>query len=278
MPSKVLLEKATELGIKVKSHASLLTPGQADRLRAKFGGGKKLKAELEESKTAPGQEEAGARRQRAAATELRLVTRSSAARAPAEPPTSCRRAGDRPLIPALAETMPPLTVEPEARAAASQRRAGSGAAPRSRPAAAVASSGAGCRAREVEEQPVLEPVTRAGVRAAAADAAPPGAKRAAQAILAGPEVAPPVQRVAPKLTRGLAWWCRRRRPRSKRRAAQAAPRGAPPCRWNRRRWTTSSRKSPIRSSPKAAAGGRGRERSAPWRVGAAARRGAACPG
>ena len=51
LSSKVLVEKAIELGIKVKSHASLLTPGQADRLRAKLGGGKKLKADLEESKT-----------------------------------------------------------------------------------------------------------------------------------------------------------------------------------------------------------------------------------
>ncbi len=49
--SKALIEKATELGIKVKSHASVLSPGQADRLRAKLGGSKKLKADLEESKT-----------------------------------------------------------------------------------------------------------------------------------------------------------------------------------------------------------------------------------
>ncbi|MFH0939268.1 MAG: translation initiation factor IF-2 [Planctomycetota bacterium] len=50
LPSKELLAKALELGIKVKSHASLLTPGQADRLQAKLGGGKKLKANLEENK------------------------------------------------------------------------------------------------------------------------------------------------------------------------------------------------------------------------------------
>ena len=52
VPSKALVEKATELGIKVKSHASILTPGQADRLRAKFLGSLgKLKAGVEESKT-----------------------------------------------------------------------------------------------------------------------------------------------------------------------------------------------------------------------------------
>ena len=52
VPSKALLEKAVELGIKnVRSHASTLTLGQADRLRAKMGGVKHLQAELEESKT-----------------------------------------------------------------------------------------------------------------------------------------------------------------------------------------------------------------------------------
>ncbi len=51
VPSKALVEKATELGIKVKSHASILTPGQADRLRAKLGSLTKLKAGLEETKT-----------------------------------------------------------------------------------------------------------------------------------------------------------------------------------------------------------------------------------
>ena len=51
--SKDLLEKAIALGIpKIKSHASILTHGQADRLRAKFGGVKKLKAELDENKAA----------------------------------------------------------------------------------------------------------------------------------------------------------------------------------------------------------------------------------
>ena len=38
IPTKTLIEKAVELGFKVKSHASLMTHGQADRLRAKFGG------------------------------------------------------------------------------------------------------------------------------------------------------------------------------------------------------------------------------------------------
>ena len=48
LSSKELVEKATGLGIKnVKSHASTLTPGQADRLRAKFGASKKLKTEQE---------------------------------------------------------------------------------------------------------------------------------------------------------------------------------------------------------------------------------------
>src|SRR5437870_2730437 len=51
MKSTLVLEKAKELGMAVKSHSSLLNAGQADRLRAKLGGGKKLKAELE-SKTA----------------------------------------------------------------------------------------------------------------------------------------------------------------------------------------------------------------------------------
>ena len=51
VPSKALLEMAnTTLGMKLKSHSSVLTAGQADRLRAKMGGGKKLKADLE-SKT-----------------------------------------------------------------------------------------------------------------------------------------------------------------------------------------------------------------------------------
>src|SRR5438067_13857908 len=49
--STALMEKAPELGIKVKSHASILTPGQADRLRAKLGSLTKLKAGVEESKT-----------------------------------------------------------------------------------------------------------------------------------------------------------------------------------------------------------------------------------
>jgi translation initiation factor IF-2 len=49
--STALMEKATELGIKVKSHASILTPGQCDRLRAKLGSLTKLKAGVEESKT-----------------------------------------------------------------------------------------------------------------------------------------------------------------------------------------------------------------------------------
>src|SRR5690242_12827233 len=53
IPSKELLEKAIALGIpKIKSHSSILTHGQADRLRAKFGGVKKLKAELDENKAA----------------------------------------------------------------------------------------------------------------------------------------------------------------------------------------------------------------------------------
>ena len=40
VPSKVLVEKAVELGIKAKSHASVITKGQADRLRSKLGGGR----------------------------------------------------------------------------------------------------------------------------------------------------------------------------------------------------------------------------------------------
>ncbi|MGD0094681.1 MAG: translation initiation factor IF-2 N-terminal domain-containing protein, partial [Planctomycetota bacterium] len=51
VPSSLLKDEAEKVGIKVKSHASLLTRGQADRLRAKLEGGKKLRARLEEDKT-----------------------------------------------------------------------------------------------------------------------------------------------------------------------------------------------------------------------------------
>ena len=49
--SKVLIEKAKALNIEVKSHSSFFTRGQADRLRAKLGGGTALREELEKKKT-----------------------------------------------------------------------------------------------------------------------------------------------------------------------------------------------------------------------------------
>ncbi|MBI3832695.1 MAG: translation initiation factor IF-2 [Planctomycetes bacterium] len=49
--SKVLIVKAAELNIVVKSPSSFFTRGQADRLRAKFGGGAALREELEKKKT-----------------------------------------------------------------------------------------------------------------------------------------------------------------------------------------------------------------------------------
>src|SRR6185436_16813253 len=48
--SKVLIETAKTLNIVVKNHASLLTRGQADRLRAKLGGSARLRDDLEKKK------------------------------------------------------------------------------------------------------------------------------------------------------------------------------------------------------------------------------------
>jgi len=49
-----VLNKAKELGIPVKGHSSVLTPGQADRLRAKLGATKKLKESVDDAKARSG--------------------------------------------------------------------------------------------------------------------------------------------------------------------------------------------------------------------------------
>jgi translation initiation factor IF-2 len=187
--SKVLLEKATELGIKAKSYAAVLTAGQADRLRAKLGGAKKLKEDLEENKT-----------RLAAKKPVKAKAGKGAPKAEAEIEAEPGAEAEPAAIPALAETMPSLTEEAEA-------------APHPEPVAEVAQESPApeavaeaaplppppADAKEVEAPPP-EPVVAAEKESPSSSVVvgPPPAK-APRRILSVPEVAPPVQRPAPKL-------------------------------------------------------------------------------
>ncbi|HYG74714.1 MAG TPA: translation initiation factor IF-2 [Planctomycetota bacterium] len=228
IPSKMLLEKALELGMKVKSHSSTVTLGQADRLRAKLGGSKMLKEKLE-SKTrvsvrkqaepaddGSGSPEAAVAEQQAEAPAAEQAETPAAPSSPAEEieSTSSVTPPDVELQPAPAAAA--AVVEPESAPAPVAEQA-----PAEEPAAA--------EAPPAPEKPVIEEArpaapSRFGVvtPASAVPPTPPPPAKPAPArpapaapktldtrsivpppistppkrILSGPEVAPPIQRVA----------------------------------------------------------------------------------
>ena len=218
VPSKLLLEKAIELGIKVKSHSSLLTPGQADRLRVKLGGGKKLKAELEESKTRLAlakKTKAGAKGGKGDTAAAVAAPGATLAAMPAAPVSAAPVTETQRGITGLAEELgiaapppAPPAAPPAAEATPSPETAapaepGTMTAAVEPAAAAVAELPAGEVAAEpgpeaalpAESTTVELPAAGSSAAARAVPSAPakPGT---AKRILAGREVAPPIQRVA----------------------------------------------------------------------------------
>jgi translation initiation factor IF-2 len=202
--SKDLLEKAIALGIpKIKSHASILTHGQADRLRAKFGGVKKLKAELDENKAAKAA--ASKKKGKTKSAEEEGVDETATAVAEAEAPVEVVEEAPAPApepeveAPApVAEAFAPVVVE-EPAAAETQPEAPPPAAPavaeKPKPSpfgvvvpAAVAAAQAQAAAQPAARAPVA-PAAPAPAHARKPEV--PQTKR----VLSGPEVAPPVQRV-----------------------------------------------------------------------------------
>ena len=205
IPSKELLEKAIALGIpKVKSHSSVLTHGQADRLRAKFGGVKKLKAELDENKAA----KAAASRKKGARSAgededggdefVAVAEPEGVEEAPAEPVHEAPVEEEAPAVVAEApapvvEELAPVETAPEP------------AAPPPPPAEKPKPSPFGVVTPAPPPAPVPVPAQAQAVapnigRATTAPVAPPPAVKpeappAPRRVLSGPEVAPPVQRV-----------------------------------------------------------------------------------
>jgi translation initiation factor IF-2 len=194
IPSKELLEKAIALGIpKIKSHSSILTHGQADRLRAKFGGVKKLKAELDENKAA-----------KAAASKKKGKTKAAeddgAEEAPvavAEPPVE---EVAEPVVEeapvevveapqaVVAEPPPPPVVEQEPEPVAPPPVVEK---PKPSPFGVVTPA----PAVPAQVQPVAPTIGRATHAPAAQKAPEPPPPVTSKRVLTGPEVAPPVQRV-----------------------------------------------------------------------------------
>jgi translation initiation factor IF-2 len=231
--SKSLIEKATELGIKVKSHSSTLTPGQADRLRAKLGGGKKLKADLEENKSRLSQRRKavkpgdGDAEQGETPPAADAASESGAAPAVEYPNISADEEFEAPVIEAAVEAPPveePPVSEPivEEQPVAAQTTVEEAAPPapaaeEQKPVETPKPSPFGV----VVPAPPPQPKTHAAKKTAApppapvappppAPPAPPAARPAAyvpppinygppKRVLSGPEVAPPIQRPAVKI-------------------------------------------------------------------------------
>jgi len=204
VPSKDVVAKANELGIKnIKGPSSVLTPGQADRLRAKLGSVQKLKAEVEETKTS--------KRRAAAKAEPEEV-------APQEEPTTAVEVAPAPEPEPEVEPAQPAAVEPEPAPVQAEAPAAEPSAPE-----APAEPPAPAEPRKPAEParskfgvvvpapptPPPQPAVKAAPKPPAPAAAarveskpyvpppPPGATPPKR-ILSGPEVAPPIQRTAPK--------------------------------------------------------------------------------
>ncbi|HEY3323518.1 MAG TPA: translation initiation factor IF-2 [Planctomycetota bacterium] len=193
MPSKQLLEKAHELKMPVKGIASLLTPGQADRLKARFE--KKIKAEAEESKTK-------VTKKKKAGGKDESETDSAVAEAPASEETKPEDGGateelrgtpqlapaaEHPVEPSEApvEVAPPQPSEPALAEAPVLMPAAEAPAPVEEAAPPV-------EPPAPEAEPVVAPPQRTEPRVSTSSALPPPVST--KRILAGPEVAPPIQR------------------------------------------------------------------------------------
>jgi len=223
VPSKMLLEKAIELGIKVKSHASVLTPGQADRLRVKLGGGKKLKAELEEHKTRvlqqkvkPARKGGKAAGHAASEAEPAPAVTADAAASPAptlpvtEAPTLAEElaggataeavAPAEPLEPVVSvpEPAPPAPEVPQEAPSAVELQVGPAEAPAPPPPPAVPEASATTTIASPVTAPAATAVAHAAAAAIAVEAPAPAAlskSAVTKRLMAGREVAPPIQRV-----------------------------------------------------------------------------------
>jgi translation initiation factor IF-2 len=194
VPSKALLEKANELGIKVKSPSNVLTHGQADRLRAKLGGGKKLKAELEESKT-----RLLTAKKKPGGKSAKTAAGASTAEVQAEIEEAVSAGAAEELTPVV-EALPPEVAAPvpDAVAEAAPAEAPAVEAPAEPAPVEAVAAAAPAPVAEIPEPEMPAPAAPADAPAAppAAEAPPSPTAPAAQPkrILAGREVAPPIQR------------------------------------------------------------------------------------
>ncbi|MCK6473427.1 MAG: translation initiation factor IF-2 [Planctomycetes bacterium] len=171
--SKVLIARCAELNIKVKNHATILTRGQCDRIRAKLGAGEVLRAEIEKKKTAVVDAKATRKKgvKKAGPDEA-----SSAVDAVFAPPTPAMPDAPAPEIPPPPAQELDEAIEEEA------------------PVEEVVEEVAEAPAAP-EPEPVVEPA--APVAPAVAEpppAAQPAAPPKPRMIPAGPEIAKPIRR------------------------------------------------------------------------------------
>jgi len=208
-----VLNKAKELGIPVKGHSSVLTAGQADRLRAKLGASKKLKESVDEAKARSGR--------RPAITAEDLAADEVRAQESAEASTSTTSEGLEPsafAAPADEEPMPapvpapvieaqpepePEPVQEEVREEVAQ------ADVEAEPATAAATDGIATQTpskptrfgvvtpapekpaeQAVEEAPVQDQANKSGY----SSAVPAALTQPAKKLLGQKEIAPPIKR------------------------------------------------------------------------------------
>ncbi|MCW8133139.1 MAG: translation initiation factor IF-2, partial [Planctomycetota bacterium] len=167
--SKVLIAKAADLNIIVKSPSSFFTRGQADRLRAKLGGGAALREELEKKKTTIVKKPGG---RKTSVVEHEAEAHEAPAAEEHEPEPE-----PEPEAPAEMQPEPVAEAEPEPAPVAEAPV--EAAAPPLAPEPAAPAPVVQEAPAVVEPEPVPEP---------AAPAVPP------RFIAAGPEIAPPIRR------------------------------------------------------------------------------------